>query len=101
MPKLFSMLLVVLVAGCARAQPAPTAVPESGAVLHVREALRLSGVAEEVAGGPMAALAVVGPDGATLVVAQWARWWVLPGGRIRPADDCAERLSRELLERTD
>jgi hypothetical protein len=65
----------------------------------VREALRLSGVAEEAAGAPMAVLAVAGPDGAALVVAQRGRWWVRSDGGVRPADDYAERLSRELFDR--
>jgi hypothetical protein len=47
----------------------------------------------------MAALPVAGPEGSVLVVAERGRWWVRPDGRVRPADDYAERLSRELFDR--
>jgi hypothetical protein len=97
---LVPVLSFLLVAGCtgaARPQPAPP--PEPTPVAQVREALRLGGVAEAVAGAPMAVLPVAGPDGAALVVAERGRWWVRPDGGVRPADDYAERLGRELFDR--
>lgn len=94
------VLSILLLAGCAAtARPQPAPLVEQTPVVRVREALRLSGVAEEVAGAPMAILPVASPEGAALVVAQRGRWWVLPGGRVRPADDYAERLSDELFAR--
>ena len=100
MRRLLPVLSILLIAGCAgpvRPQPAP--VPEPTPVVQVRQALRLSGVAEAVASAPMAALPVAGPEGSVLVVAERGRWWVRPDGRVRPADDYAERLSRELFDR--
>jgi hypothetical protein len=98
--KLVLAASLLLVVGCAAASPSrPTSFAEPLAIVQVREALRLSGVTEEVAGAPMATLAIAGPDGASLVVAERARWWVRPDGLVRPADVCAERLSEELLSR--
>jgi hypothetical protein len=99
MRKLVAVLSILLVAGCAAPRPQPAPLPEQAPVVRVREALRLSGVAEEVAGAPMAVLPVASPEGAALVVAQRGRWWVRPDGSVRPADEYAERLSRELFDR--
>jgi hypothetical protein len=94
---IFSILVAAGCAGAARPLPAP--LPEQTPVAQLREALRMGGVAEGVAGAPMAVLPIPGPDGAALVVAERGRWWVRPDGRVRPADEYAEGLGRELFER--
>jgi hypothetical protein len=100
MRKLVPVLSIVLVAACAgSARPQPAPLPEPTAVAQVREALRLSGVAEAVAGAPMAVLPIARSDGAALVVAERGRWWVRSDGGVEPADDYADRLGRELFER--
>ena len=100
MRRVIPVLSIVLTVACTAApQPLAAPRPEPTPVVQVRAALRLSGVTEEVAGAPMAVLPVASPDGAALVVAQRGRWWVGPDGRVRPADDYAEQLSRELFAR--
>jgi hypothetical protein len=98
MRTLIAVLAVALLLGCVSAgRPAALPVPDPTPVSQVRTWLRLSGVSEQAAGAPMAVLDVAGPDGAVLVVAQHGRWWALPDGRVKPADEYAERLAEELF----